>query len=343
MFSLVYTVSSLLGMLFAIHAICMRLLLLALVLCTWVAAVPTALLTRQQQLEAVTEDEVSLYVPSAVVAGAVSCGSRAVNAFDCGPACDKLNDAGTEVLYYDGDGERDPWIYLLHIPSDEALVIAHSPTNFSSFVSVLIDADFWLSTVDGPLAEDMDFEDGKNIAVHSGFLRSVNKTYEELKKRLIAAMDDLEDEISVVRFEGHSMGAASAAIEAVALSSLVKERGLDLRLTTFGSPRVGNEDFVDLLEATIPLENRARITNQNDKVPHLPGFPYKHYNGEVYIPKEDEKEIPTPAAHCDGREDDRCASKFNFFQRSKEAHEGPYFDQTLSRSVCTNADAYPPK
>lgn len=300
----------------------MKLVLLAFVLCTWAAAAPAALVTRQSDLYAVTDDEIDRYIPSAVVSGAVSCGTRAVNAFDCGPACDKLNDAGAEILYSDGDGERDPWIYLMHIPSEDALVVAHSPTNFSSFLSILIDADFLLAVVDAPILDDMGVDTSANIAVHSGFLRSVHKTYEELKKRLIAAMDRLGDEIDVVRFEGHSMGAASAAIEAVALNSIVKERGYDLRLTTFGSPRVGNKEFADLLEKNIPIEDRARVTNQNDQVPHLPGFPYKHYSGEVYIPKDDENNIPAPAAHCIGREDDRCTEKFNIFQRSKEAHEG---------------------
>ncbi|EOR00334.1 Lipase [Wallemia ichthyophaga EXF-994] len=320
----------------------MRLVLLLLALCAWAAAVP-ALIARQQELSPVTDEQAARYISSAVVSGAVSCGSRAVTAFDCGPACDKLSDAGAEILYSDGDGERDPWIYLMHVHSENALVVAHSPTNFSSFLSVLIDANFFLTAIDAVLLDDMGVNSSAGISVHSGFLRSVNKTYEELKKRLIAAMDRLGDKISVVRFEGHSMGAASAAIEAVALSSIVKDRGYDLRLTTFGSPRVGNEQFAGLLEKTIPLDKRARVTNQNDKVPHLPGWPYKHYAGEVYIPKQDENDIPTPAAHCIGREDDRCTDKFNIFQRSKEAHVGPYFDQTLSRSVCTNADAYPPE
>ncbi|TIC11799.1 alpha/beta-hydrolase [Wallemia mellicola] len=321
----------------------MRLVRLA-ILFAFFAFVTAAVLRRQEELQKVTDAEISdRYIPAAIISGAAACGNRAVEAFDCGPACDSLKEANAEVLYSDGDGANDPYVYLLHMPEDEALVIAHSPTNFSSFLSVLIDADFLLSPIEEGILGEIDTELSSKVSVHSGFLRSVSKTLEELKKRLIEAMDRLGDSIKVIRFEGHSMGAASASIEAVLLSNIVYKRGYDLQLTTFGSPRVGDESFVNLLESVIPEGKRARITNQNDKVPHLPGFPYKHYSGEVYIPKDDEKDIPLPAAHCVGREDERCADKFNFFQRSKDAHEGPYFGQVLGRTVCTNPDAYPPK
>ena len=43
------------------------------------------------------------------------------------------------------------------------------------------------------------------------------------------------------------MGAASAAIEALALYDTITEKGLDVKLTTFGSPKVGNDAFADLM------------------------------------------------------------------------------------------------
>ena len=52
------------------------------------------------------------------------------------------------------------------------------------------------------------------------------------------------------------------------------------------------------------VEDKLRITNKNDKVPHEPKIGYKHYSDEIYIPLEGEtNEIPLPAGYCEGQED----------------------------------------
>ena len=86
-------------------------------------------------------------------------------------------------------------------------------------------------------------------------------------------------------FTGHSLGAAlatHAALDAV-LSSIIKRS--QTVMYNYGSPRVGDQDFVDLVTSNIG--EIARVTYSNDKVPHLPplgrlGVGFRHVGPEVF-------------------------------------------------------------
>ncbi|VAH84578.1 unnamed protein product [Triticum turgidum subsp. durum] len=85
---------------------------------------------------------------------------------------------------------------------------------------------------------------------------------------------------------GHSMGAAMASFCAL---DLVVNYGLDdVKLMTFGQPRVGNAAFASYFKRYLP--HAIRVTNANDIVPHLPPyfsfFPqktYHHFPREVWV------------------------------------------------------------
>jgi len=68
-------------------------------------------------------------------------------------------------------------------------------------------------------------------------------------------------------FTGHSLGGAFATHAAldVALSNLVPRN--QMKLYTFGSPRVGDFNFASAVSNTI---QNFRVTNKHDIVPHLP-------------------------------------------------------------------------
>ena len=162
----------------------------------------SALTLRGEKLEPVSDEDLQRITPALIVSGSAACGVRSVRAFDCGPYCDYLKDQKAEILYTAGDGQEDPYAYLMYLELDESLIVAHSPTNFSSFKSVLIDADFIATPLATELVDGLLGYETSDIHVHSGFHKSVMKTFVDLKGNLTEAMDNLDGKIKTVRFEG---------------------------------------------------------------------------------------------------------------------------------------------
>ena len=116
-----------------------------------------------------------------------------------------------------------------------------------------------------------DLKAGKNLEacggkVHVGFKGEINKIWPAIEKA-IANIDTLY-------VTGHSLGAAMATIAASRMQSKVTA------LVTFGSPRVGNLEFVNSLMVT-----HYRVQNNCDDVTKVPfrlsGF--RHHGTHKYI------------------------------------------------------------
>lgn len=63
---------------------------------------------------------------------------------------------------------------------------------------------------------------------------------------------------------GHSLGGAIAQLAALDLAS----QGYNVTLVTFGSPRVGDVQFADMLVKTVPRV--YRVTHSRDPIVHVP-------------------------------------------------------------------------
>jgi triacylglycerol lipase len=101
-----------------------------------------------------------------------------------------------------------------------------------------------------------DLKSGKNIEavggkIHVGFKGEINKLWPEIEKA-VANIDDLY-------VTGHSLGAAMATIASGRMQSKV------VALVTFGSPRVGNTEYVNSLTFT-----HYRVQNNCDDVTKVP-------------------------------------------------------------------------
>ena len=116
-----------------------------------------------------------------------------------------------------------------------------------------------------------DLKAGKNLEacggkVHVGFKGEINKIWPAIEKA-IANIDTLY-------VTGHSLGAAMATIAASRMQSKVTA------LVTFGSPRVGNQEFVNSLNVT-----HYRVQNNCDDVTKVPfrlsGF--RHHGTHKYM------------------------------------------------------------
>lgn len=140
--------------------------------------------------------------------------------------------------------------------------------------------------------------------VHSGFFYSYNLS--SLRPNVSAAGIQLEEKYPGQPWYviGHSMGAAMATVAALDLRYSLEPRP-DIRLYTFGSPRVGNDIFADFFKTAI--QESYRFTHNRDIVPSVPlqimGF--HHIAQEVWIVTFEVG--PNIISMCDGSgEDPAC-------------------------------------
>ena len=156
----------------------------------------------------------------------------------------------TVVEFFDIDNAQ---AYLLK-GSDGTHVLSFRGTEVTEPSDVLADLTF-----------------GKNIEaiggkIHVGFKGEINKLWPTLEKAM-ANIDSLY-------VTGHSLGAAMATIAAGRMQAKV------IALVTFGSPRVGNKEFVNALKI-----QHYRVHNNCDDVTKVPfslmGF--AHHGTHVYM------------------------------------------------------------
>lgn len=157
--------------------------------------------------------------------------------------------------------------------NDDAVVVAFRGTEgkIADFES---DAKFFLTG--GPLG-------GK---VHEGFMIALNQVWLEVQ----AAIENYRTKNQGVWFTGHSLGAALATLA----TAKFLERAKPVRgLYTFGSPRVGNEDFAKDFNHDFNART-FRFVNNTDIVTRVPPrfpFGYRHVGGIYYF--EDDGDLST--------------------------------------------------
>lgn len=94
-----------------------------------------------------------------------------------------------------------------------------------------------------------------------------------------------------VIFTGHSLGSS------VMLLSNIER---NVTIITFGSPRIGNEEFAKYMSE----RHKGRFyrhTHYKDIVPHIPTFRFTHVKDEIYEDEYGNIQI------CDGYEDEKCS------------------------------------
>jgi triacylglycerol lipase len=116
-----------------------------------------------------------------------------------------------------------------------------------------------------------DLKAGKNIEaiggkIHVGFKGEINKLWPSIEKALA--------NIESLYVTGHSLGAAMATIASGRMQSKV------LALVTFGSPRVGNKEYVKCLTVT-----HYRVQNNCDDVTKVPfrAMGFDHHGTHKYM------------------------------------------------------------
>ncbi|WQF79560.1 Putative fungal lipase-like domain, alpha/Beta hydrolase [Colletotrichum destructivum] len=123
--------------------------------------------------------------------------------------------------------------------------------------------------------DDCDFVD--DCKVHTGFANAWN----EVKNSLLTYVKSAKaaNPNYTIIATGHSLGGAVATIAAADL----RRDGYAVDLYTYGSPRVGNDAFVNFV--TVQAGAEYRITHVDDPVPRLPPilFGYRHTSPEYWL------------------------------------------------------------
>ncbi|GAB1314180.1 Fungal lipase-like domain-containing protein [Madurella fahalii] len=113
--------------------------------------------------------------------------------------------------------------------------------------------------------------------VHTGFMASWLEVADETLAAVTAART--ANPTYNIRVTGYSLGGAVGTLAA----AFLREAGFAADLYTYGSPRVGNEDFVEFV--TNQAGSEYRITHQDDPVPRLPPIVanYRHVSPEYWV------------------------------------------------------------
>ena len=198
----------------------------------------------------------------------------------------------SEILGYTIDtmfslSEYDTNGYIVHNDEETITVLrgSHSTQNW-------ID-DFDLRLIDYPLCND--------CKVHEGFYNYAMAGMEIVNRTLAQYPDHKHI------FAGHSLGSSVIFLA----NEMRYEYNLDTYVYTFGSPRVGNEDFAMFTNKL--QENRSyRYTHYQDVVPHVPTVArFMHYNKEYY-----EDVLGNITNNCDGN----CSEQFDIRSTNVDDH-----------------------
>jgi hypothetical protein len=112
--------------------------------------------------------------------------------------------------------------------------------------------------------------------VHAGFADALQRVWPEILPQLAALGKPLS-------FTGHSLGAA--------LATLAASLHLPGQLITFGSPRVGDAEFVASLPQRVQVQ---RYVNCCDIVCQLPPFDYEHLGELHYLNRDGDEQVNPP-------------------------------------------------
>ncbi|KXJ93288.1 lipase [Microdochium bolleyi] len=244
-----------------------------------VAAAPATVRTGSDRLVAkdsvgVTSAELADMKIYSQWAGAANCNgqSAAGAAITCtGGVCPDVEATGARIVDTFGLHPISGVITDIHgfvATDDKNKLIVVSYKGSTSLRNYLADIVFYQVNCDDIVS---------GCTIHAGFATANNETWKKMTTALKAAV--AANPSYKIIFTGHSLGGATATVAAAKARNL----GYAIDLFTYGSPRVGNEDFAQFV--TNQPGRNYRVTHLTDPVPRLPPIflGFRHVSPEYWL------------------------------------------------------------
>ena len=167
------------------------------------------------------------------------------------------------------DDDNDSVAYIVRMSSRRLYVVYRGTDDTEDLMH---DADLFLEPLDPAIAHV------KDAKVHRGF----QCIYKDLKASVVPRVDAFmtDDDHNNLTFVGFSMGAAVAAIAALAFAT--KFPGGRVSFVGLGMPRVGNQAWARAFDASVP--DAVRVVNGCDCICKVPfGNSYTHVGRDVHV------------------------------------------------------------
>lgn len=184
-----------------------------------------------------------------------------------------LNEIGFELVKFIDNKDSDTQGFVAK--SDNRMVIAFRGT--SSLQDAWTDIQISKETFPklGFFRRLISIRSMLRTKAHHGFFNS----YVSVRRELMEIVEELlKDQNYDIYLTGHSLGGALATIAALDLSRDTKAR---ITNYTFGAPKVGNKRFVRYYNKKV--KDTFRVVNDEDPIPSIPGFTFKHVKNSALI------------------------------------------------------------
>ncbi|KAI0039820.1 lipase [Auriscalpium vulgare] len=276
-----------------------------------------AAVSKRQSITTLSTDEIGAFKPFTFFASTAYCNPSETLTWSCGMNCDA--NPGFQPVASGGDGGSVQFWFVGFAPAQNTIIVSHQGTDPHNIMSLLTDGDLTRRSLDPTLFPGV----SSSVEVHNGFAGSQASTAAAVLAAVKQAMS--AHDTNTVTVVGHSLGAALALLDSVFLS-LNLPSGTTVNTIGYGMPRVGNQEFVDYIDAH---QNVTHVNNQKDPIPTVPGLflGYHHSSGEVHIQASNAWDA------CPGQDSDSKSCIVgdvpNIFESTESNHIGPYDSVTM--------------
>jgi hypothetical protein len=254
-----------------------------------------------------SDSEFKSYKRMAQWSAAAYCPEASLLSWSCGPRCAGLTENTRVALYFRSPITETVGFIGSYVDMDNEMdIIVVAFRGSAAFTA-------WVETMKNT-KEPSPWPDSNHAGarVHSGFLDAYADIASSVRAVVMMLIRRYPEGTVVVT--GHSLGGAVATLCAADLKYHLGQAS-KVELVTFGSPRVGNDDFAGFMNfifqtsATDPAVGNyetRRFTNQDDPVIHLPPtfLLFQHINQEIWVSMGNQ----TVACSPDVGEDPACSN-----------------------------------
>ncbi|EDR15152.1 uncharacterized protein LACBIDRAFT_291657 [Laccaria bicolor S238N-H82] len=279
---------------------------------------------KARDITALSNTDISDLSPFTQLARASYCPTAKLQGWKCGKICDSL--PGFEPTLIGGDGITTQIYFVGYWPDQNTIVVSHEGTDPIHLASILTDIKITMHPLNATLFPGV----SSAVLVHDGFKDQHAITAQQILAEVQSLMASKNS--TSVTLVGHSLGGALAVLDALYMN-INLPAGTSIKAVTYGTPRIGNAAFAQLIDEKIP--DLRRINNKFDIIPTVPGrfLGYAHPHGEVHL-------LSTGTAiSCPGSDDStdsRCQNQSvpNVLKGNILDHLGPYVGLSIGTIFC---------